>query len=300
MALDPAAVLKPANSDRDKHLLPGGPKRVLALDGGGVRGLITLGILQRVEELLASQLNPQDPASFRLAHYFDLIGGTSTGSIIAASLALGHTVQQVRKSYLTFAPKIFKESERQGFFKPKFEKAAIDAELKTQFGDHTLDSPDLITGLAICAKRMDTGSPWVLFNHPGSEFWDKDRNKDYPLRDVIRASAAAPYFFDPHKFVVGRGMDEKGEEGIFVDGGVAGLNNPSVELLTLVLQQDYPFHWPAVANHLDGRREGGAVNVGQMQGDRRVGDHGATILPSRSERAPSLRSPREHMLTPAG
>ncbi len=250
MALDPAAVLKPATLVRDQHLLPGSPKRVLALDGGGVRGLITLGILQRVEDLLASQLRPEDPTSFRLAHYFDLIGGTSTGSIIAASLALGHTVEQVRQSYLTFAPKIFKESDRQGFFKPKFDKAAIDAELRTQFEDHTLDSPSLITGLAICTKRMDTGSPWVLFNHPGGEFWDKDKNSDFLLRDVIRASAAAPYFFDPHKFVVGRGKDDKGEEGIFVDGGVAGLNNPSVELLTLVLQKDYPFHWNAGTSNL--------------------------------------------------
>jgi hypothetical protein len=203
MALDPAAVLKPATSVRDQHLLPGGPKRVLALDGGGVRGLITLGILQRVEDLLASQLRSEDRTSFRLAHYFDLIGGTSTGSIIAASLAIGHTVEQVRQSYLTFAPKIFKESDRQGFFKPKFDKAAIDAELRTQFEDHTLDSPSLITGLAICTKRMDTGSPWVLFNHPGGEYWDKDKNSDFLLRDeFVNAKVViteCTFFEDEHR-----------------------------------------------------------------------------------------------------
>lgn len=44
----------------------------------------------------------------------------------------------------------------------------------------------------------------------------------------------------------------------------------------------------------------GAIGVGQVQGDRHVGDHGDTILPSSSERALSPRSPREHMLTPAG
>jgi len=62
----------------------------------------------------------------------------------------------------------------------------------------------------------------VLFNHPGSAYWEKDNNKGYYLRDILRASAAAPYFFDPHKFRVGRGNHEQIEEGVFVDGGGGG------------------------------------------------------------------------------
>ncbi|MFM7550941.1 MAG: patatin-like phospholipase family protein [Cyanobacteriota bacterium] len=68
-----------------QHLAAGGPKRVLALDGGGVRGILTLGFLERIEWLLR-QRHGGDPA-FRLCDYFDLIAGTSTGSIIAALLA---------------------------------------------------------------------------------------------------------------------------------------------------------------------------------------------------------------------
>ncbi|MBI3439668.1 MAG: patatin-like phospholipase family protein, partial [Proteobacteria bacterium] len=58
-----------------------GPKRILALDGGGARGLLTLGVLQKLEDELGRRSGK--PGTFRLAHYFDLIGGTSTGSIIA-------------------------------------------------------------------------------------------------------------------------------------------------------------------------------------------------------------------------
>ena len=58
-------------------------KRILSLDGGGIRGALTLGYLQKIETILASRT--KDPEKFRLYQYFDLIGGTSTGSIIAAA-----------------------------------------------------------------------------------------------------------------------------------------------------------------------------------------------------------------------
>jgi len=68
-------------NERDRHLFGPGPKRILSLGGGGVRGLVTLGMLKRAETLLAAR--SPDPQAFRLSDYFDLIGGTSTGAIIA-------------------------------------------------------------------------------------------------------------------------------------------------------------------------------------------------------------------------
>ena len=92
---------------RDQHLWERtGPKRILSLDGGGVRGLITLGLLERVESILKSRA--ADPAAFRLSHYFDLIGGTSTGGIIATLLALGYPVDEIRKIYLDLCPHVFR------------------------------------------------------------------------------------------------------------------------------------------------------------------------------------------------
>ena len=66
----------------------------------------------------------------------------------------------------------------------------------------TLESDDLITGLCIIAKRIDTSSPWILSNNPLSRFWNTSSkgtlgNKDYTLSALVRASTAAPTFFDP-------------------------------------------------------------------------------------------------------
>lgn len=83
---------------RDQHFSAPGPKRVLALDGGGLKGIVTLGSLARIEALLRTRHG--DDGHFRLAHYFDLIAGTSTGAIIGAALARGMTVAEVAEYYL--------------------------------------------------------------------------------------------------------------------------------------------------------------------------------------------------------
>ncbi len=77
-----------------------GPKKILSLDGGGIRGALTLGYLKKIEDILKDR-NPDKP-DFRLCDYFDLIGGTSTGAIIAASLAIGKTVDEIKTLYISF------------------------------------------------------------------------------------------------------------------------------------------------------------------------------------------------------
>ena len=64
------------------------------LDGGGIRGILTLEYLGLIEDMLKSRSGRND---FRLSDYFDLIGGTSTGSIIAATLACGMSVAELKK-----------------------------------------------------------------------------------------------------------------------------------------------------------------------------------------------------------
>lgn len=73
-----------------------GPNRILALDGDGIRGPLTLGFLERIETLLRDRHRNPD---LLLCDYFDLIGGTSTGSIIAAGLALGSSVTEAQDLY---------------------------------------------------------------------------------------------------------------------------------------------------------------------------------------------------------
>ncbi|MBK8501023.1 MAG: patatin-like phospholipase family protein [Saprospiraceae bacterium] len=84
------------------------PKRILALDGGGIRGALTLGYLKKIESLLREK--EEDP-DLLLCDYFDLICGTSTGSIIAAGLALGMDVDSLVNHYMDLGGKIFGERE---------------------------------------------------------------------------------------------------------------------------------------------------------------------------------------------
>ena len=88
-----------------------GPKRILSLDGGGIRGVLTLQYLARIESILGER--SPDPGAFRLSDYFDLIGGTSTGSIIATGLALGFPLRDCRSLHERSRPP-FSRSRRTG------------------------------------------------------------------------------------------------------------------------------------------------------------------------------------------
>ncbi|MDP1760886.1 MAG: patatin-like phospholipase family protein, partial [Deltaproteobacteria bacterium] len=85
-----------------------GPKRILALDGGGIRGIISLEILARIESLLREKSGRRD--DFVLADYFDFIAGTSTGAIIGTALSLGMTVPEIRSFYLATSREMFEEA----------------------------------------------------------------------------------------------------------------------------------------------------------------------------------------------
>lgn len=255
-----------------QHLDPGvGPKRILALDGGGLRGVLTLGMLREIETHLRAR-HGNDPA-FRLSDYFDLIAGTSTGAIIAAALSLGMTVDEVHAHYMRLGQVVFKRSLlRWGAFRAKFPADKVKAALIDVFGERRLDSADIRTGLLVVSKRLDTGSTWPLNNHPKARYFERGTqartiaNREYPLWQVVRASTAAPYFFDPETIRIGRGSaGAKPVDGDFVDGGVSPHNNPSLQALMTATMPGYRFGWPTGEDRLL------VVSVGTGKADAEVG-----------------------------
>jgi len=93
----------------DEHLANDGkPKRILSIDGGGLKGVSSLGILQKIEDLLRKRHNNSD--AFCLGHYFDLIAGTSTGAVIAATLATGMRVSEVLEKYMNLGHLVFEKA----------------------------------------------------------------------------------------------------------------------------------------------------------------------------------------------
>lgn len=232
-----------------EHLNNPTPKRILSLDGGGVRGALTLGYLEHVEQLLKTRYKKDN---FRLCDYFDLIGGTSTGAIIASGLALGMSVAEIKNHYFELGDKIF---PKQGYIKgnikkilkAKFDEMPLENELKRIFGEIKLGGKEIKTGLCIVSKRADTNSIWPLINHPDGKFYSEENgnNKNIYLWQAIRASSAAPTYFKPIFIDV-----ENGTKGAFIDGGVSTENNPSVTLLKVATLNGFPFKWDKGENNL--------------------------------------------------
>ena len=84
------------------------PRKLLALDGGGIRGVLTLQVLIKMEDLLREKSGQGE--NFRLCNYFDYIGGTSTGAIIAAGLAIGKSARFLSDFYQEVGPAMFEKA----------------------------------------------------------------------------------------------------------------------------------------------------------------------------------------------
>jgi len=232
-----------------EHFADPGPKRILALDGGGLRGILTLGILKQIEDELRKK-HGNDPA-FRLCHYFDLIAGTSTGAIIAATLAIGWSVDDITEKYFELGARVFRRSLlRHGLLRAKYDEARLIDELKGVFGaDTTLGSTALDTGLMVVIKRLDSGSPWPVSNNPnGKYFSSRDGgvigNGDYKLWQAVRASTAAPDYFDPERITIAQLPGHAPVYGDFVDGGVSPFNNPALQAFMYATLGGYRIKWP--------------------------------------------------------
>lgn len=227
----------------EQHLHGPGPKRILSLDGGGVRGMVSIAFLEEIETLLKERSGRED---FRLSDYFDLIGGTSVGAILATMVALGYSVAEIKDVFSQWTPKIFRRPLLGvPYLTPRFSSRGLKKRCRALLGDITLDSENLKTGLAVVCKRVDTGSPWILTNNPKGSFWQDPEdhsymgNRHYRLADIVRASAAAPYYFAPKRIRIA-----KDQVGLFVDGAVSPFNNPSLLLLMLAGIKGYGFNWP--------------------------------------------------------
>jgi hypothetical protein len=226
-----------------------GPKRILALDGGGIRGALTLGFLEKMETILRKRYGKAD---FRLCDYFDLIVGTSTGGIIAASLAIGMSAGEIRDMYLKLGGEIFGKKRSPWLrgeilrlmLAANYDHRPLEEALAETFGDMTMgDQERFKTGVAIMAKRIDTFSTWTINNF--KEFKYYKYNKDILVRDWLRATSAAPTFF-PAKEIKVKGQTT----GIFIDGGVSLANNPALQGLLLATLKGYSLQWPLSSDQL--------------------------------------------------
>jgi hypothetical protein len=223
---------------------PNQTKRLLSIDGGGLLGLIPAQALIAMEK----QLNDITGRTAPLCERFDLIGGTSTGAILAAGLALGKSAEELSDFYIQLGPEIFDPSFILTRFWHKYPSGPIEKCLQEKFGATVrLGGPQLKTMILLITKNATLGNNWLFTNNPGSRYFAC--NKDLLLWDIVRASSAAPTYFPPHSINIpdGQGGSNKYE---FIDGGVSSYNNPSLQVFLEATQPEHRLNWPTGTDRL--------------------------------------------------
>jgi predicted acylesterase/phospholipase RssA len=268
-----------------------GPKRLLSIDGGGIRGLIAIEYLAKIESLLRAHFDQPDLV---LSQYFDYVAGTSTGAIIATLLSLGYSTEGIRRFYKTGAHKMFDPNALHRIarrtkgplaivigalgvwiYKNLYTSRPLEREIKEILGDPLpdarnaadpqaltrFDTEKLRTLLMMVTRNASTDSPWPLSNNPRAKYNvraldaqgnPRKSNLDLPLWQLIRASTAAPVFFPPEEIHV----PDVPKPFMFMDGGVTVYNNPAFQLFLMATLPTYNLCWPA------GERELLLVSIG--------------------------------------
>ena len=219
-------------------LSPVRSKRLLSIDGGGLCGLIPAEALILIEKQLDEITGSQLP----LCDRFDLIGGTSTGAILAAGLSLGLKAEQLRDFYLNFGKGIFSKVFFPIRFWHSYPSGPLEGHLKDVFGENTtLGSSKLRTQILIVSKNATLGTTWFFTNNPQGKYFNT--NAAIPLWQIVRASSAAPTFFPPEEIKVPNDLGQV-HNYEFIDGGVSSYNNPSLQLFLEATDPQYNFGWP--------------------------------------------------------
>ena len=219
------------------------PHKLLALDGGGIRGIIPLKVLVRMESLLKEALGADD--SFRLCQFFDYIAGTSTGAIIAAGLSLGMSAQELLDFYIEVGPQMFEPRFVLERVKSLYKGDPLREQLEEIFGRDTTLAPEHLQCLLLAVTRNHTtDSPWPISSNPLAKYNNSSRpdcNLQIPIWNIVRASTAAPVFFPPEKIVWDPTDDSKAF--LFVDGGMTPYNNPAFVLYRMATEPAYHLNW---------------------------------------------------------
>lgn len=231
-------------SYQDKLKSTAGQRKLLACDGGGIRGIISIEILAQIEAILRKKCgNPK----LVLSDYFDYIAGTSTGAIIATLVALGFDTAKIRDFYIKSGAEMFEPTALWNRLTTKFDADNLSKMLKDIIGEgETLGADKLKTLLMIVLRNATTDSPWPLSNNPAAKYNlrktpAQKTNLDLPLWQLVRASTAAPTYFPPELIEIDE--DDKKLQFVFVDGGITMYNDPAFQLFLMATVEPYKLCW---------------------------------------------------------
>ena len=192
--------------------------KILAIDGGGIRGIIPATVLAEIERRTGA----------RIADLFDLVAGTSTGGILALGLVKPdssgrpqYAAADLAELYEREGHKIFDRSiwheivAMDNLTEEKYPVAGLEAVLEQYFGEARLR--DAVTEVLVPSYDLETRTPWFFARHKARA----EADYDFPMRVVARATSAAPTYFEPLELTTTTPPNG------FVDGGVFA-NNPAM------------------------------------------------------------------------
>lgn len=244
-------------------LTSSGPKRILACDGGGILGLISVEILARLELELRTLTGNE---KLVLGDWFDFVCGTSTGAIMAACISAGMSTEQIRDFYVKSGKDMFTRAGLLDRLRFDYKSEPLAVKLKTELDQAlgaqgpvespalagTLGDSRLRTLLMLVLRNHSTDSPWPVSNNPRARYNDRSRhdcNLNLPLWQLVRASTAAPTYFPPE--VVTFGADSAHPYTfVFVDGGVTTYNNPAFLAFQMATAAPYRMNWATGADQM--------------------------------------------------
>jgi Patatin-like phospholipase len=233
------------------------PKRLLSIDGGGLRGTVGAEILVHLEDLLEKHTGVAG-----LANHFELIGGTSTGAFLAAGLALGIPARDLRAFLVDRVPTILRKASLFQRFRHRYQSRGLARELQNVFGvGTTLGCDRLRTLLLIVVKNATTGLPWFFTNNPQNPYCTFYSGA--PLWQLVRASTAAPTYFPPERITIAD-RNGTGHTYEFIDGGVSTFGNPSFQLFLEATEPQYRLGWQTGPKNLLLLSVGNGLAVNQL------------------------------------
>jgi predicted acylesterase/phospholipase RssA len=193
-----------------------GMRRILSIDGGGVRGVIPAATLVALERTLGG----------RVRDHFDFVAGTSTGALIAGAVSAGMPAERIVDLYVSKAPPLFRRvpvlsTLRRIVAGEMYDVRRLrgligDALAEQGAADWTLN--DVPCGILVTAKGLADGHPWYFVKDDAAT--NTARTGRLRLADCLTASAAAPTYFEPWTVA---GLESAGP---MVDGGTGVAGNP--------------------------------------------------------------------------
>lgn len=197
--------------------------KILSIDGGGTKTLLSIYIIQEIEKLL--KIENRFPK-------FDLYAGTSAGSIVASALAIHKSPEEIATIFEKFAPKVFsnKKNNCLGSLGSQYSTKVLNENLKETFKDITFNDVynKYKSRLLIPVAAIDTIKPMML-KTPHHEDFRRDGN--IYLHDAITSSSSAPPFFDPHYFCLNNNDASIDKKDMFCTDGGLYMCNPSLAAL---------------------------------------------------------------------